>query len=492
MEYFFNKYPEFIEQDDRRDRKVSPIVPGSYSNRHEAALPQELIEGKTILDLGSCIGATGHWCLAHGAKFYMGVEAQAEAVKKSDELLGKYWDGKPYRYHVTQADIDAYLDETIEDDIQYDIVVAFGIIYGHVDYYSLLSKMTKVAKEHIVIDCRYPSLNNFNDNIVEFNDSQHVHVQGEKGLNFVGAGTKLSPEALRFVMRTLGWDNNGQLIYPEPVPNDSTVDMYLTLLNRTNSLNLPTRYLTQFEKSDNVIVSASEQVANNNKDECVQDDRIFTLASDRAPNWEFDDTVAERFQTEAENHIPDYHRVIELSHDIISDVYTRKDVKILDVGSALGYTVDYFIRKGYTETYGVEKSAAMVNRSLHRRHIFRSDMLPLNTSWDAILANWTLHFIEARHEYLGSIYDSLNPGGVLIVTDKMEHTDNLELMYYDFKKRNGVSAEEIEQKRASLQDILVTKPLQWYIDTLNSIGFENVEVVNSRYMFYTIYARKPF
>lgn len=490
MEYFFNKYQEFIENDDRRDRSVSPIISETFSNRHEVALPQELIEGKTILDLGSCLGATGHWCLAHGAKYYVGVEAQSEAVSKSKELLSNYW--KDEQYYISQSDFNAYLDECIEDGLKFDIVVAFGVIYGHVDYYSFLRKITKVADKYIIADCRYPKLTSLKDKVVELNDSQFVHAQGSQTLNFVGAGSRISPDALRLVMQTLGWDNKGRLIYPEAVPNSNDIDMYLTLLEYPRSINLPTRYLTRFEKADDVVASASDVVAVNDTETFVNDERKPTKAALETSPWEFDESVAVRFQDEARNHIPDYHSVIELCYNLVNDAFPDvKDIKILDVGSALGYTVDYFIKSGYVKTYGVEKSAAMATRSAHPRHIFQSDVLPINSKWDVVLANWTLHFIKSRYEYLRDIYQNLNPGGLFIMTDKMDHSNQLELMYYEFKKRNGVSSEEIEQKREALQGILVTKPIEWYIDTLEGLGFTNIEVVNSRYMFYTIYARKP-
>ena len=63
--------------------------------------------------------------------------------------------------------------------------------------------------------------------------------------------------------------------------------------------------------------------------------------------WQFDESVAKRFQHEAITNIPDYERVISLCIDIVNNNYP-KETKIVDVGSALGYTMDRFIQNGYT------------------------------------------------------------------------------------------------------------------------------------------------
>jgi hypothetical protein len=107
-----------------------------------------------------------------------------------------------------------------------------------------------------------------------------------------------------------------------------------------------------------------------------------------------------------------------------------------------------------------------------------------------VLANWTLHFVEQRKQYIQDIFNYMKDDGLLILSDKMSHVQELEEMYYDFKRNNGVSEEIIQTKKRALIGVLVTKPLQWYLDTLKEIGFENIEVVNSNMMFHTIYARK--
>ena len=205
--------------------------------------------------------------------------------------------------------------------------------------------------------------------------------------------------------------------------------------------------------------------------------------------WTFDNSVAERFQTEAEHHIPDYYRVIDLCVDYTRATFESTDIKIIDVGSALGFTIDKFIKQGYDNVHGVDNSSSMINSSLHPARVMLSDTLPQGP-WDVVLANWTLHFIDNRLPYLTDIYNNLSDGGLLMLTDKMSFSPETNKLYYDFKRNNGVSDQAIRSKEIALEGVLITKPLSWYLDNLKALGFKDVQVINSRFMFNTICARK--
>lgn len=206
-------------------------------------------------------------------------------------------------------------------------------------------------------------------------------------------------------------------------------------------------------------------------------------------HWKFDASVAGRFQREAEQHIPDYHKVITLCLTYTNNFFQSKNIRILDVGSALGQTVKVFIDNGYTNVYGVEKSIEMINKSEYSENIIHSNVMP-DGPWDVVFANWTLHFINDRDTYIQQIYDNMSSNGMLILSDKTTSNEHIMSLYHDFKRRNGVADETIAQKAESLKGVLTTKPLAWYIDTLSRIGFNEIQVVNASYMFNTIYCRK--
>ena len=89
----FKLHPEFIEVDNRKNRPI--VVPSPEKNgpgysyninpefmfeRHKIMLPLDLIKGRTVLDIGGCIGASGDWCLANGAKHYTNIELHPECL----------------------------------------------------------------------------------------------------------------------------------------------------------------------------------------------------------------------------------------------------------------------------------------------------------------------------------------------------------------------------------------------------------------------------
>jgi SAM-dependent methyltransferase len=211
----------------------------------------------------------------------------------------------------------------------------------------------------------------------------------------------------------------------------------------------------------------------------------------RSEPWQFDPTVAARFQKEAALHIPDYQRVIEQCQDVVSWLYPhQRDLALVDVGSALGHTMQQFADLGYTNVWGIEASEAMRAQSQMQDRVLLTDQFDTGQQWQVVLANWTLHFVRDRAQYLASIYKAMAPGGTLIISDKMAHGILEETLYHNWKRSQGVSDDEIKEKQQRLVGVLVPMPLSWYLDTLKTLGFEDIAVINSRFMFHTIYARR--
>jgi len=292
---------------------------------------------------------------------------------------------------------------------------------------------------------------------------------------------------------TLGFEDREGVIYPRPLTDPLQHDSYTRPIDRPGSQSaaLPARWQARyFRTGASALRTVSQEVLDPRADTQVSM-ALSPQQTDTAPAWQFDQSVALRFQEEAENHIPDYQRVIDLGLEILAKNYgSRRDLDIIDVGSALGHTLQTLAAAGYASVWGVDNSEAMRNQSWRPERVFLSSHIKLGRTWDVILANWTLHFVAERAEYLEDIFTSLNPGGTLIISDKMTHTQLQEDLYYDFKRRNGVAEAVIQQKRQALVGVLTSLPLDWYLSTLKRLGFSDVEVVNSRYMFHTIHARK--
>ncbi len=478
---FFQQYSEFVEKDNRQQRPHTPVTAETLTNKHEAILPKNLIEGKTILDLGSCLGASGHWVLSHGAVSYTGVEFQKEYVDLSKELLSKYWNND--QFDIVHTEIESFLAQSTK---KYDVVLACGILYGFLNTHGILKLISNVANELVVVDTSYPTeLTHHRSSVIDIVTVQHM-IKSDGETSYMGLGARPSPAALHRLMKNLGFENKENLIFPKRISNNSIHDAYHDLVNRDHGVKTPARYIMRFFKTGEKINSAIENLLENNN--VVPLPNLPNMVKD-VPQWEFDSEVANRFQREAETHIPDYQKVIDLSIEIIENKFKRKDVSIIDVGSALGHTLHCLSNKGFNIIKGVESSSAMIEKSKHSELVIHSKDFPKG-KYDVVLIHWTLHFVKEREKYLRDVYGSLSDGGMLILTDKMTQDVVSKDLYYNWKVSNGVSWDIIKEKEKKLVGILDTLPLDWYLDTLARIGFKNTNLVNSRFNFNTLISSK--
>lgn len=486
---FFEQFSEFVDRDVRKDRLLGPSTAESLTYKHEVILPDELIKDKTILDLGSCIGATGHWVLSKGARHYTGVEVQKEFYDIGQELLSKHWQQE--YYNLVKQDIRDFLDDAVKNNKHYDVVVLMGVLYAFVDVVGLLRNITKIC-DVVVLDCTwargavspdYPILDIIRGHKMMSTD----------GVFFQGAGTRATPAALKNIMETLNFEDREGVLVPKPVSEPNIADGYTKFyVEDFSEVKTPKqwRFILRFYKNKNLdLKEVSDYIVENKQDKKV-DAYFGDIQIQDQGIWKFDDEVAQRFQREAETHIPDYKRVILKSISIASISHKgKRNVAVVDVGSALGFTVDEFIKKDFTNVIGIESSESMIKNSLHQDKIIHSEKF-VPGSYDVVCANWTLHFIQQREQYLKDIFNSLNSEGILILTDKMSYSRETEVSYHKWKEQQGVSKEEIQRKKNSIIGVLTTKPLTWYLEILKNIGFEDIQVINASFMFVTIYAKK--
>ena len=133
----------------------------------------------------------------------------------------------------------------------------------------------------------------------------------------------------------------------------------------------------------------------------------------------------------------------------------------------------------------------MLARSFDQATLIQSERFPAEYGpFDVVIANWVLHFIKDREQYLVSIKKSLTPNGVLILTEKVSGSSLANELYYDFKRSNGMTEEQIEEKKQRLEGVLTTYPLSWYFEKLDRMGFKQIEVINASTVFVTLLARR--
>lgn len=478
----FHSAPEFIDMDNRQARITNQVTAESTYNRLSAQLPTWFVQDNTILDLGSCLGAAGHMALTNGATHYTGVELQPKYVADSREIFSKYWPES--KYTIVESNLEIFLDNCIANNIKFDCVIASGVLYTFVDIFQILAKIAAVSRKSLLIDTMYAGDTPDGRGIIIIReDINMVYAEGPN--TFKGVGTTLSKTALDIILKTTGFYRTEECIIP-PITTGSH-DGYSDLARYHGKL-VPARFAARYYLREKTRTLMDIMLNPESTDAHKFDQVPNVVVAAKETMWKFDESVASRFQDEATNNIPDYSRVIELCLAVAQDTI-KKDAAIIDIGSALGYTVDKFLKAGFTNVKGLDNSESMLAKTLHRDRIILADTLP-NEKFKLILMNWTFHFILEKFEYLTNLYEHLEPGGTLILSDKTSQSPQVMKMYYDFKLSQGVSQEYIDEKKKKLAGYMFPVPASWYHENLIKVGFTSVDVLNARVGFVTFVAKK--
>lgn len=184
--------------------------------------------------------------------------------------------------------------------------------------------------------------------------------------------------------------------------------------------------------------------------------------------WEFNDEVARCFKNMLERSIPDYQSMRALSYEL-GTRFVKPDTLIVDAGCSTGMAVEPFVER-FSEYPGVEVRAGNLWENL-----------PLKDTASLVLSVLSLQFMPTayRQTMISAIYESLAPGGAFIFVEKIvsENMDDLMVeLYYDMKRRNGYSEEQIMDKRRSLENVLSPLKPEWNVDMLRTAGFDKVDM----------------
>lgn len=489
MDNIFLTATDFINLDNRRLRTTNIVSAESLFNKFLVQLPADLIQGKTVLDLGSCLGAAGHWALTCGASHYTGVEVQPYYSDTSKMLLSQYWSSD--QFQIEQQDITTYLNHCVDQGITYDYILVAGVLYGFLDVMSVLKSICQVSSNVVVIDSEdMPEFDPGKVGLILLSPTLMIRAENaDTKDSFRNTSASASPTAVDIIMSAQGFkQTEGRL---RPVKLKNHIDPYNDLLINPNGHTHNARFIFRYFKQHNVTSNTLEQdVINQSTDNLVTFDQLRSKRPSvvEINQWQFDQSVAERFPTEAKQHIPDYHRVIDMCVDIARARLLNHE-SILDVGSALGYTLDRFHAAGFWNIHGVESSDVMIANSSHPERIVHSNVFPAG-EFRMVLINWTLHFIQDKTSYLESVYAGLPDNGILIVTDKTLQSDAIKQLYYKFKLDNGVVQSYIDLKERQLQGVMFNETPAWYIQQLSQLGFRSIEIINSRLGFVTFYCIK--
>lgn len=211
--------------------------------------------------------------------------------------------------------------------------------------------------------------------------------------------------------------------------------------------------------------------------------------------WVFDKEVTDVFQNMLERSIPGYHEMRNLMFEIGRSFVTEYST-ITDIGCSNGLSIEPFVKAfsdGKIHFHLIDVSEPMLDACRERYHdliesgmatVSKMDIVedPQYHPSSLILSVLTLQFtpIEYRQQIISDIYNALHPKGAFIFIEKVLGTnttmDNLMVnCYYDQKRKNNYTNEQILTKKKSLENVLTPVKASWNEDMLRAAGFRSVE-----------------
>ena len=227
---------------------------------------------------------------------------------------------------------------------------------------------------------------------------------------------------------------------------------------------------------------------------------MTTLAHSRAPavpepqRWTFDAAVAACYADMLARSIPQYHVMREAVTNL-TQRFARPHTTVLDLGCSTGGALAPIIEQvGANNAYlGVDMSEPMLLAA--RQHlaapiasgICAVEDCDLRHAYPDVqasvtLAILTLQFIplEYRQQLVQRMYAHTLPGGACIIVEKVLGSsaaidDLMVETYYAMKSANLYSQDDIQQKRAALEGVLVPLTAHWNEDLLRAAGFRQID-----------------
>lgn len=210
--------------------------------------------------------------------------------------------------------------------------------------------------------------------------------------------------------------------------------------------------------------------------------------------WEFNSDVSSVFPDMLSRSIPGYESMRELVFRVGRN-FVEDGTNILDIGCSTGLSSEPFIQHFGARCNFVltDVSQPMLERCRDKykeeiamgyvnvKYSDLRDKLPVK-GCSLILSCLTIQFtpIEYRQFIIQNIYDSLEPGGAFIFVEKvLGNTNQLDQClvkeYYDIKKDNSYTEEQIKSKRKSLEGSLVPLTMKMNESILESSGFRQMD-----------------
>ncbi len=217
-------------------------------------------------------------------------------------------------------------------------------------------------------------------------------------------------------------------------------------------------------------------------------DQLYQTANAKPGSFRFDEKVARIFADMIARSVPGYEQILSMLPTLTRQ-FAKEHACYYDLGCSLGaglLAISQGLKTPNAKLLGVDNSDAMLTQARENLagveqsvELIKQDIVELEYSNAAmILMNFTLQFIplEARDNLIEKLYHGLNPGGALILSEKIRFDDARTQqiftdIHHQFKADQGYSELEISRKRDAIDQVLIPETLTTHIQRLQDAGF---------------------
>ena len=238
-------------------------------------------------------------------------------------------------------------------------------------------------------------------------------------------------------------------------------------------------------------------------------DNIYKKPQKKISPFEFNKNVVDVFDDMIHRSVPLYKetilRLVQLSEKFYID-----NSNIYDLGCSNGNFGITFLQEMGKKPFHM----IAVDNSKHMLEAYRKRLeekpngdfielilenilnVPLENA-SVVVINLTLQFLprKERDNIIRNIFQALCPGGILLITEKVVHSDEemtalQQEFYFRFKRENGYSNLEISQKRDALENVLIPETVEKHVERFEKAGFKHIDMWQKWFNFTAFICRK--
>ena len=223
-------------------------------------------------------------------------------------------------------------------------------------------------------------------------------------------------------------------------------------------------------------------------------DEIYSSGNLSGLPFSFNKEVTEVFENMIDRSVPGYKTSMKLI-ELHARKYLQNDTNCYDLGCSLGAATKAMLDSAEgkrVRILSIDNSKAMIDKciknfvsSIQRGFLeFREEDIMKTDIQNAslVVLNFVLQFLDLdkRDILIKNIYRGLNPGGALIISEKIHYESDQQTLvttslHHSYKAQNGYSEMEIAGKRDALEGVLITETEKALIKRMTRIGFRTSE-----------------